>query len=134
MANFQFDLVSPERLLLSAQVEEVVVPGAEGEFGVLADHTPIISTMRPGLVRVRGGDAASEPIYVAGGIAEFSNNHLTILAEHALPVSELDADRIASEMRNVQEDIADAKDEKARAKAEIRLERLKASLPFAGAR
>jgi len=134
MANFQFDLVSPERLLLSAEVEEVVVPGSEGEFGVLAEHTPIISTMRPGLVRVRGGDAASEPIYVAGGIAEFSNNQLTILAEHALPVSELDAGKIAAEIKNAEEDIADAKDEAARAKAETRVARLKASLPFANAR
>ncbi|MCC0056711.1 MAG: F0F1 ATP synthase subunit epsilon [Rhodobiaceae bacterium] len=134
MANFQFDLVSPERLLLSAEVEEVVVPGSEGEFGVLAEHTPIISTMRPGLVRVRGGEATSEAIYVAGGIAEFSNNQLTILAEHALPVSELDADKIAAEIKNVEEDIADAKDETVRAKAEIRLARLKASLPFANAR
>ena len=132
MANFQFDLVSPERLLFSAEVEEVVVPGTEGDFGVMADHTPIISTMRPGVVRIRGGQEQGEPVYVAGGIAEFSNNQLTILAEHATPLGELDAEAIAAEIRNAQEDVSDARDDKSRAKAELRLQRLQASLEFAG--
>lgn len=122
--TFNFELVSPERLLMSEQVEQVDVPGSEGEFGVLAHHAPFISTLRPGLMRIRVEGRISQ-IFVRGGLAEVRANSLTVLAEQAIPVEEIDEGALAEEIRNAEEDVADARDPVALHKAETQLAQLR---------
>lgn len=85
-----FELVSPERLLLSRQVGMVVVPGSEGLFGVLPRHAPLISTLVPGVIDVYEEGAVTDRIFIAGGFAEVTEDRCTVLAEAAVPVAELD--------------------------------------------
>lgn len=120
MASFKFELVSPERLVLSGDVDQVDLPGAEGDLGVMAGHAPFLTTLRPGVVTVRAG-SQSNRIFVRGGFADVNAAGLTVLAETAIPVSELKADQIALEVRNAEEDLRDAKTAEARAAAEARL-------------
>ncbi|MEM9879149.1 MAG: ATP synthase F1 subunit epsilon, partial [Pseudomonadota bacterium] len=90
-----FDLVSPERLLRSSEVHMVVVPGVEGDFGVLAHHAPFMSTLRPGSVDVYdAAGAAPESLFVSGGFAEVAVNRLTILAEDAMPLGDVNASEV----------------------------------------
>ena len=105
----EFELVSPQRLLMSEPVEMVVVPGAEGDFGVLPGHSLLIATVRPGVIDIHEGGQVKESIFVAGGFAEVSPERCTVLAEEAVPVA--DIDRGEAEQR-----LEDAKT--ARAKAE----------------
>ena len=124
--KLHFDLVSPERLLMSAEVEMVTVPGVEGDFGVLVGHAPVITTLRPGVLAVRataGGD--EERIFVRGGFAEVNLDGLTVLAEEAMPLAELDGAALDQRVKDAEEDVADAKDEGTRQKAQERLDRLK---------
>ena len=121
---FQFELVSPERLLLSAEVEQVVVPGSEGYFTVLKGHAPFMSTLRPGVVDVING-SVTERIFVRGGFADVNAAGLTILAEQAIPLAEVDADMLAREVKNAEEDVADARDGATKDAAELRLHQLK---------
>ena len=114
----QFELVSPERLLLSEPVDMVVVPGSEGDFGVLAGHAPLISTVRPGVIETYAGKTVKDRIFVAGGFAEVTRERCTVLAEEALPVTELDRAAIGAEARTAREDIGLAKDAAQRAAAE----------------
>jgi F-type H+-transporting ATPase subunit epsilon len=95
-----FELVSPERLLSSGQVAMVVVPGAEGDFGVLPGHAPMMSTIRPGAITVYATDSntVSSRIFVDGGFAEVNDKGLTILAEAAIPVSEIDPAKVAVDL------------------------------------
>ena len=95
-----FELVSPERLLSSGQVAMVVVPGAEGDFGVLPGHAPMMSTIRPGAITVYATDSntVSSRIFVDGGFAEVNDKGLTILAEAATPVSEIDPAKVAVDL------------------------------------
>ncbi|MEY2883918.1 MAG: synthase epsilon chain [Pseudomonadota bacterium] len=97
---FTFDLVSPERRLSSGPVAMVVVPGSEGDFGVLAGHAPMMSTIRPGAISIYETDSNSvtRRIFVDGGFAEVSDTGLTILAESALPVSDIDPAKVATEL------------------------------------
>jgi F-type H+-transporting ATPase subunit epsilon len=111
----EFELVSPERLLLSEQVDMVVVPGAEGDFGVLPRHSPLISTLRPGIIRVFEGREVKQRIFVAGGFAEVTAERCTVLAEEAVPVGEIDAAKIDQELKNLGEDLADAKSDEEKA-------------------
>jgi F-type H+-transporting ATPase subunit epsilon len=121
---FQFELVSPEQLLMSEEVEEVVVPGAEGYFTVMKGHAPYMSTMRPGVVDVtRGGQ--TDRIFVRGGFADVSAAGLTILAEQAIPLAEVDPEALAQDVRAAEEDVADAKDGASRDAAQLRLHQLK---------
>lgn len=122
--TIRFDLVSPERLLMSEDVAQVDVPGAEGDFGVLPSHAPLIATLRPGVLVVHGDGARSHEVFVRGGFAEVRPESLTVLAEQAIPVEEIDAETLAEEVRNAEEDVADAKDDLARQKAEQHLARL----------
>ena len=125
MATFQFDLVSPERLLLSEAVDQVDVPGSEGDFGVLAGHAPFVTTLRPGILVVhRGGDALR--VVVNGGFAEVNPEGLTVLADMAVPVDEFDRAVLAGEIKDTEEDVADATDDRLRDKLNHRLDRLKA--------
>jgi F-type H+-transporting ATPase subunit epsilon len=134
MAAFNFELVSPERQLFSGQVEQVVVPGAEGDFGVLAGHAPFVSSLRPGILTIHG-DGEPKRLYVNGGFAEVSEGSLTVLAERATAVEDLRADQIDAEIKDAEEDVADARDDAARSKAAAKLGQLqsvKAVLASAG--
>jgi F-type H+-transporting ATPase subunit epsilon len=111
----EFELVSPERLLLSQQVDMVVVPGAEGDFGVLPRHAPLIATLRPGIIRVFEGRDVKQRIFVAGGFAEVTPERCTVLAEEAVPVGDIDTARIDQELKNLGEDLADAKSDEDKA-------------------
>ena len=122
---FQFELVAPERLLMSGEVDEVV-PGAEGYFTVLKGHAPMMSTLRPGVVDVTpAGGGTDDRIFVRGGFADVNVHGLTILAEQAIPLAEVDAEMLAQEVKNAEEDVADAKDGAARDSAELKLNQLK---------
>jgi F-type H+-transporting ATPase subunit epsilon len=133
--TFRFELVSPERLVMSDDVTQVDVPGSEGDFGVLARHAPFISTLRPGVLAVYVGGTRKREVFVRGGFAEVGPDALIVLAEQAIPVEEIDAEILAQEIRNAEEDVADAKDELSREKAERQLARLRdvvAALKAAG--
>jgi F-type H+-transporting ATPase subunit epsilon len=122
---FQFELVSPERLLMSAPVDQVVVPGSEGYFTVLKGHAPFMSTLRPGVVEVTSAGGGAERIFVRGGFADVNATGLTILAEQAIPLAEVDAAMLAAEVKNAEEDVADAKDATLKAAAETKLQQLR---------
>jgi F-type H+-transporting ATPase subunit epsilon len=111
----EFELVSPERLLLSQQVDMVVVPGAEGDFGVLPRHAPLISTLRPGVIRVFEGREVKERIFVAGGFAEVTPERCTVLAEEAQRVGDIDLGKLDQELKDLGEDLADAKSDEEKA-------------------
>jgi F-type H+-transporting ATPase subunit epsilon len=107
----EFELVSPERLLLSEPVDMIVVPGAEGDFGVLPRHAPMISTLRLGTIRVCQGREVKQRIFVAGGFAEVTPERCTVLAEEAVPVADIDKAKIEAELKDLREDLGDAKDD-----------------------
>jgi F-type H+-transporting ATPase subunit epsilon len=124
MAAFHFELVSPEKLLFSGEVESVVAPGAEGQFTVLKDHAPVMTTLKSGVVTVAGGDGKVEKLFVRGGFADVSAVGFTILAELAVPVAELDAAKVDGDIKNAKEDLADAKTDDARRAASLKLAQL----------
>jgi len=105
MANFHFELVSPQKLFFSGDVQQVDVPGAEGEFGVLADHAPMVTTLRPGILTVHGAGGAQK-IVVLGGFAEVSAAGLTVLADAAEAVEEFDRATIAARISELESQIA----------------------------
>jgi F-type H+-transporting ATPase subunit epsilon len=105
----QFELVSPERLLVSRAVEMVVVPGSEGDFGVLPGHAPLISEVRPGVIAVFDGGQVQERIFVAGGFAEVTGERCTVLAEQAMPVADIDRGAADNALKIAREDLGDAK-------------------------
>jgi F-type H+-transporting ATPase subunit epsilon len=123
--KLHFDLVSPERLLLSEGVDMVTVPGKEGDFGVLAGHAPVMTTLRPGVINVDDAGKSQQRIFVRGGFAEVTPKGLTILAEKAIPMEELDAGMLDQEIQNAQEDVNDAKSDDARQSAQEKLDHLK---------
>lgn len=123
--KLRFDLVAPERLIASEDVDQVDVPGVEGVFGVLAHHAPFMTVLAPGVVRVKNG-ASETRIFVRGGFAEVTPMGLTILAEEAVPVKELDRQAIGQRIKNCEEDLADADTTNgARQRAERELRELK---------
>jgi F-type H+-transporting ATPase subunit epsilon len=112
MANqLQFDLVAPERLLLSEPVDMVIVPGVEGDFGALPDHANLISLIRPGVIYVYKGGQLADRIFVGGGFAEVTATGCTVLAEQATPVGEIDRAAAERDLADAREDVEDAKDE-----------------------
>jgi F-type H+-transporting ATPase subunit epsilon len=115
-----FELVSPERLLLSEPVDMVVVPGAEGDFGVLPGHTRFISTLRPGVIATYEGTQVKERIFVAGGFAEASETGCTVLADSAERVGDIDLKQVENAIKAASEDAQDAKTPAERAAAEQR--------------
>jgi F-type H+-transporting ATPase subunit epsilon len=117
----EFELVSPEKLLFSQPVDMVVVPGGEGNFGVLAGHAPMITTVRPGVIDVYEGDRVTDRIFVAGGFAEVTELRCTVLAEEAVTVANLDRAAVEQQVKDLTEDIADAKTDAERAALEARL-------------
>jgi F-type H+-transporting ATPase subunit epsilon len=123
MATFHFELVSPEKLIFTGDVDQVDVPGEEGEFGVFAGHAPYVATLKPGVLTIYG-EGEPKRIVVYGGMAEMGAAGLTVLAEQAVPVAELNAEMVAQSVKNAEEDIADAENDVARDKAKSRLEQL----------
>ena len=118
MANtLQFELVSPERLLRSEQVEMVLVPGGEGNFGVLPGHMLLISTVRPGLIEIYEGGKVKERIFVAAGFAEVTPERCTVLADEAVPLPDLDRAILEGEARELEARINASQDEAVRAQA-----------------
>jgi len=108
--TLEFELVSPEKLLLSQQVAMVVVPGGDGDFGVLPRHSLLISTVRPGVISVYEPRArVSKRIFVAGGFAEVTGQRCTVLAEEAVPVEDIDRAKTEQELKDAREDLEDAK-------------------------
>ncbi|HLW27433.1 MAG TPA: F0F1 ATP synthase subunit epsilon [Kiloniellales bacterium] len=125
----EFELVSPEKLLLSQPVDMVVVPGGDGDFGVLPRHAPMISTVRPGVISVyETRQAVSQRLFVAGGFAEVTPERCTVLAVEAEPLEEIDRSATEQELRDAREDVADAKDEHEKAAAIKRVTVLEAKL------
>jgi F-type H+-transporting ATPase subunit epsilon len=124
----EFELVSPERLLLSEPVEMVVVPGSEGDFGVLPGHTPMISTVRPGVISIYESGNVSERIFVAGGFAEVTPERCTVLAETALPLAEIDRAEVEREIAALREEVTDAFTAEERAKWQAELDTAQAML------
>jgi len=124
MANFHFDLVSPEKLLITGEVEQVDLPGSEGDMGVLANHAPLVTTLRPGIIVVHreGGDMR---VVVNGGFAEVGPAGLTVLADMAVPLEEYDRSLLAAEINDTEEDVADSTDGWQRDKLARRLQQLK---------
>ena len=124
MASLPFELVSPERLVYSGAVTEVIVPGAEGEFSVLAGHAPFIAMLKAGILTIKG-DGAPKRYFVRGGFAEVNPAGLTLLAEEATPEDEIDAGVLAQHIKDAEEDVADATTDEARQRAETHLADLK---------
>ena len=106
MATFRFDLVSPEKLAFSGEVDQVDVPGTEGDFGVLAGHAPVIAGVRPGIITVTAG-GRQEKIIVLGGIAEVNDKGLTVLTEVATSLEELDRAQLAEMISEMESKLAE---------------------------
>ena len=106
MATFHFDLVSPEKLAFSGEVDQVDIPGVEGDFGVLAGHAPVIAAVRPGILTVIVG-GTREKIIVLGGLAEVSDNRLTVLADVATSMEDLDRAELADRISAMEEKLAE---------------------------
>jgi len=129
--TLQFDLVSPERLLLSEPVEMVIVPGVEGDFGALPEHSDLISLIRPGVLYVYKDGKQSERIFIGGGFAEVTASGCTVLAEEATPVGEIDRAKAEQAVTDAREDVEDAKDDLERASAQGALKVAEARLAAA---
>ncbi len=133
----EFELVSPEKLLVSQPVHMVVVPGAEGFFGVLPGHAPMIVTVKPGVIDIYANDMATvtQRIFVAGGFAEVTATRVTILAEEATDldvVRGLDRAGLEKQLSDLSEDLAEAKSEAERGSLEARLAVVQAKLEVQG--
>ena len=113
-----FELVSPEKLLLSDEVEMVVVPGTEGDFGVLPQHSPLLSTIRPGVIDVYKDDKVAEKIFVAGGFAEVTETTCTVLAEEAANLKDLARADLEKRLKHAEELLQEADTAEARHDAE----------------
>jgi F-type H+-transporting ATPase subunit epsilon len=125
MTTFHFELVSPERLLFSGEVESVVVPGVEGQFTVLKDHAPVMSILRAGIVEINESpNRAADKLVVRGGFADVAASGLTILADQATPLEQFDTAQLAQEIKNAEEDLADAKTDEAAKFAAEKLDQL----------
>ena len=121
-----FDIVSPERLLMSDEAEMVTVPGADGDFGVLAGHMPLISTLRPGVIAIQGGSQNGDSrFFVLGGFAEVNPSKLIVLAEEAIPMAQIDAAALEQRIKNTAEDLEMAKLEADRARVAEQLDHLR---------
>ena len=127
-----FQLVAPERLLASAEVDMVVVPGSEGDFGVLPQHSLFMSVLRPGVIETYEGGQVRERIFVGGGFAEVNPRGCTVLAEEAVPVEELDLEGARRRLSAAQDDLREAADDPARARFEREIRIAEAQIQAAG--
>lgn len=108
---FQFELVSPERVLVSEEAKMVVVPGEAGDFGVLAQHAPLLSTIRPGVVTLTSASGDVRRIFVSGGFADVNPTICSVLAEEAIAVEELDRQALGEKLKSLEDDIGFAKED-----------------------
>ena len=122
--SFKFELVSPERLLVSEQVESVIIPGVEGEMTVMAKHAPVMTMVKPGVVTVKPASGAEERYVVFGGFADILPDSCTLLAESAVAVGDIDRDDLSRRIREAREDLNDARNDEDRTKAEQFLDQL----------
>jgi F-type H+-transporting ATPase subunit epsilon len=122
---FNFELVSPEHLLFSEQVTAVIVPGSDGYFTVMANHAPLMTTIRPGVVEATLASGGIKKIFVRGGFVDVAGSSFTLLAEQAMPIEDLNADTIASQLRDAEDDVADAKTAAKKEAATLKLNQLK---------
>ena len=125
MTAFHLELVSPEKLLFSGSVNDVLVPGTEGEFVVMAGHMPVMTALRPGIVDIGDPEGKHTKLFVRGGFADVTNTSLTLLAETAIPLAELDTAKFDQEIKDAAEDVADASADMAKRAAQERLDRLR---------
>jgi F-type H+-transporting ATPase subunit epsilon len=121
---FKFELVSPERLLVSGDVEQVLVPGAEGDMTVFAKHAPVLTTLRPGLLDIGFPGGKNQRFFIRGGFAEVNPAGLTVLAETAIDLEELKAEQLAQAIKDAEEDVADLTDD-AKDRAQTKLDHLR---------
>jgi len=122
---FKFELVSPERLLVSGEVEQVLVPGAEGDMTVLAHHAPLLTTLRPGVLDIGFPGGEHRRYFIRGGFAEVGPSGLNVLAETAIDLRELDAAQVAQAVKDAEEDVADATSDSVRDRAQTKLDQLR---------
>ena len=125
MADFNFELVSPERVLMSEAVEHVVLPGSEGLLGVLSGHSPAVVALKPGVISVLSGSTVTRKIYVRGGFAEINSDTVTVLAEHAVDAEAADKETIAAEVEIAEKNLTDAGDDDARFVAQSAIDALR---------
>jgi F-type H+-transporting ATPase subunit epsilon len=123
--KIHFDLVSPERMLLSEDVDMVTLPGTEGYFGVLAGHAPVISSLRPGVIEVTGGTTPNLRLFVRGGFAEVDAKKVIVLAEEAIPMTDFDIAALDQRLADTEEDLAIAKTDAERARLAEQLDHLR---------
>lgn len=125
--TFKFELVSPERVLLSGDAEQAQVPGAEGDFTVLPNHAPVITTLRPGVIRVTLADKGIDDIFVKTGFAEVTPEGLTVLTEHAFVTAEADPRMLEDELKSVEDALANCStdDDEAISHLNLAIEELK---------
>lgn len=116
-----FELVSPERLLVSEDADMVVLPAEDGDMGVLAGHSPVITTVRPGTICMYEGDKVVKRLFVAGGFAEVTDERCTVLADDAEEISSIDKDAVRASIKDLGEDVSHAKGDAERAAAETAL-------------
>lgn len=121
---FAFELVSPEKLVLSERAQQVVVPGTEGYFTVMANHAPVMATIKPGVVEVTLESGDEKRILIRGGFADVSPGGLTLLAEYAADLADFDIEELNQQIKNAQEDVTDANSDEIRDKASLILSQL----------
>jgi len=124
MGELHLEFVSPERVLFSGDVDQVDLPGAEGDMGILAGHAPLVTTLRPGIVTIING-STKVLVVVIGGFAEVGPSGLTVLADRAVAREDFDTATLASEIKDAEEDVADATDDAERDKLVRHLDQLK---------
>jgi F-type H+-transporting ATPase subunit epsilon len=127
-----FELVSPERLLVSDSFDMVVIPGGDGDFGVLPGHSPLISTIRPGVIDIHDGGRIAHQVFVGGGFAEVQPDRCTVLAEEAVMVADIDRGAVEERLRVAELDARDAESDQERARAQAKVSLLKSMLEAAG--
>jgi F-type H+-transporting ATPase subunit epsilon len=125
MAGLHFEFVSPETVLFSGDVDQVDLPGIEGDLGVLPGHAPMVTLLRPGIVTIMR-EGQREPVVVVGGFAEMGPGGLTVLADRAGSREDFDLDLLASDIKDIEEDVADCSDDAQRDKLARRLDQMRA--------
>ncbi len=123
--KFRFELVSPERMVMTQDVEQVLVPGAEGDFTVLPNHAPVLSSLRPGIMEVTIEKGQEWRVFVRGGFAQVTPASLTVLAQRTIDIEDLDFGRLEEEIREAEDDLSDAQDPEEKRKAQDTLDRLR---------
>lgn len=130
--KFEFEIVSPEKLVLSEPVDMAVIPGSEGDIGVLAGHSLLITTLRPGVIDIYQGERITERLFVAGGFAEIGDTRCTVLADEATPVRDLDATVLTAQIERLRLELDAAENESERQSVTHRMTVAEAKLAATG--